>query len=1538
MAPASSFLAALGLMAVTYMSMCEAQGTQSFIVYPTTCLYGGGESYRGTQSTTQDGLTCQAWDSQTPHEHNRNSTNYPNGGLQGNYCRNPDGEPRPWCYTTDPGVRWQYCSIPSCYGQDDCYTGSGHEYRGTANVVGSGRKCQRWDSQSPHPHSYTPSSQPNAGLQEDYCRNPSQGTQPWCYTLDPGTRWEYCGLPLCGSGPTQAPTAPPDQYFSYTSDCYFGSGLTYRGTVSRTQGGVTCQRWDSVTPHDQDYPNRFPFADLRENYCRNPDGPPYTPWCYTTDPNLLWDYCQVPKCYADQCYVPDGADYRGTVAVTSSGRRCQSWNSQSPHQHNRTPQNYPQAGLTNNYCRNPDDDTSPWCYTIDPAVRVEYCPLDLCSGWTGDFILGDDFTVQTTHCVIGAGSSYRGTHSQTDSGLTCQRWDSQTPQQHNYRPISYPDGGLDENYCRNPDGEPRTWCFTTDPSVRWQYCSIPSCFDASECYDGNGESYRGARNVTESGRACQRWDSQSPHPHSRTPENFPSAGLDENFCRNPDGEAEPWCYTQDPNTRWERCALNPCVAPSPTTTVPDYFEKPTSCYFGDGATYRGQVSTTETGITCQRWDSQSPHQHSMVASHPNSGLEENYCRNPDSGDRPWCYTTDPSNRWQYCSIPACYPGDCYTGDGAGYRGTMSVTSSGRQCQPWASQSPHAHDRTPQNYPQAGLEQNYCRNPDDDTSPWCYTVDPTVRVEYCPLRVCDDTAGGTIIGPDGAVFSTTCAFGDGSSYRGTVSQTQSGLTCQRWDSQSPHQHNYPSTYPDAGLDQNYCRNPDGEPRTWCYTTDPSVRWQYCNVPSCFPNQCYSGNGADYRGSVNITRSGRACQRWDSQSPHPHSRTPENFPSAGLDENFCRNPDGEAEPWCYTQDPNTRWDVCVIDSCDPSATPPPSAQYQVFPTDCYFGNGETYRGQQARTKSGIPCQRWDSQTPHQHNIPDRYPTAGLDSNYCRNPDQHDGGPWCYTTNPNTRWEECDVTKCYDDCYLGNGGDYRGRINVTSSGRICQRWDTQTPHAHSRTPDNYPTSGLVDNYCRNPDNDTRPWCYTIDPTARVEYCPLGSCVWTEDVIGSESKVYPKHCYFGDGATYRGTVSMTSGGLTCQRWDSQSPHPHDQTIRHPDAGLDENYCRNPDGEPRTWCYTTDPNVRWQYCTVPQCFSDCYNDAGASYRGTVNITSSGRACQRWDSQTPHPHTRTPTAYPSAGLDQNFCRNPDGEAEPWCYTQDPYVRWEACVISNCDGTVPPPSHRYKVFPENCYFGDGATYRGKVSVSKDGIPCQRWDSQTPHQHDIPSRFPNTELNENYCRNPDGWDRPWCYTTDPNIRWQVCDIPGCFPGECYDDNGVSYRGKVNVTSSGRACQRWDSQTPHQHFNTDSFPQAGLQDNYCRNPNGDVKPWCYTIDPLTRIEFCVVPNCANYTGPQPQKGGRNTGGIVAGAVVAILVLVAAVLGVAYYFLFWRKRMDDGKGLVVNESPVAAGSVGFQDILARDDKTDTEGPNVFSNPNYDMTEQTTA
>jgi len=66
-------------------------------------------------STTRTGITCQKWDSQSPHEHVYTSAKYPSSGLVENFCRNPDSEPEgPWCYTNDPDKRWEYCQISEC--------------------------------------------------------------------------------------------------------------------------------------------------------------------------------------------------------------------------------------------------------------------------------------------------------------------------------------------------------------------------------------------------------------------------------------------------------------------------------------------------------------------------------------------------------------------------------------------------------------------------------------------------------------------------------------------------------------------------------------------------------------------------------------------------------------------------------------------------------------------------------------------------------------------------------------------------------------------------------------------------------------------------------------------------------------------------------------------------------------------------------------------------------------------------------------------------------------------------------------------------------------------------------------------------------------------------------------------------------------------------------------------------------------------------------------------------------------------------------
>ncbi|XP_019614615.1 PREDICTED: uncharacterized protein LOC109462502 [Branchiostoma belcheri] len=167
------------------------------------------------------------------------------------------------------------------------------------------------------------------------------------------------------------------------------------------------------------------------------------------------------------------------------------------------------------------------------------------------------------------GSSYRGKVETLRVAQrqvsTCQSWTSQYPHTHNHTPEAYPSAGLERNYCRNPDGKDRPWCYTNNPTIRWMYCddvfacgALPTrCFYESD----RGRSYAGRINRA-GDRLCQRWDSQSPHPHPHTPQAHPDAGLEENFCRNPDNDNKdrPWCYTTDAVWRWSYCDVMPCVA------------------------------------------------------------------------------------------------------------------------------------------------------------------------------------------------------------------------------------------------------------------------------------------------------------------------------------------------------------------------------------------------------------------------------------------------------------------------------------------------------------------------------------------------------------------------------------------------------------------------------------------------------------------------------------------------------------------------------------------------------------------------------------------------------------------------------------------------------------------------------------------------------------------------------------------------------------------------------------------------------------------
>ena len=65
-------------------------------------------------------------------------------------------------------------------------------------------------------------------------------------------------------------------------------------------------------------------------------------------------------------------------------------------------------------------------------------------------------------------------------------------------------------------------------------------------------------------------------------------------------------------------------------------------------------------------------------------------------------------------------------------------------------------------------------------------------------------------------------------------------------------------------------------------------------------------------------------------------------------------------------------------------------------------------------------------------------------------------------------------------------------------------------------------------------------------------------------------------------GEANTTIDGISCQKWSDARQY--DQNFTH--VG-DHNFCRNPNGEvsqSQVWCYTTDPEVSYQSCSVPFC------------------------------------------------------------------------------------------------------------------------------------------------------------------------------------------------------------------------------------------------------------------------------------------------------------------------------------------------------------------
>uniref|UniRef100_A0A8B9QVT9 Kringle domain-containing protein n=1 Tax=Anas platyrhynchos TaxID=8839 RepID=A0A8B9QVT9_ANAPL len=74
------------------------------------------------------------------------------------------------------------------------------------------------------------------------------------------------------------------------------------------------------------------------------------------------------------------------------------------------------------------------------------------------------------------------------------------------------------------------------------------------------------------------------------------------------------------------------------------------------------------------------------------------------------------------------------------------------------------------------------------------------------------------------------------------------------------------------------------------------------------------------------------------------------------------------------------------------------------------------------------------------------------------------------------------------------------------------------------------------------------------------------------------------------------------------------------------------------------------------------------------------------------------------------------------------------------------------YVRNCIIGKGADYKGTISVTKSGIQCQAWNSMIPHEHRSARKIT--------AETPEGKrEGHGVFTTSPETRHEVCDIPLC-----------------------------------------------------------------------------------------------------------------------------------------------------------------------------------
>jgi len=225
--------------------------------------------------------------------------------------------------------------------------------------------------------------------------------------------------------------------------------------------------------------------------------------------------------------------------------------------------------------------------------------------------------------------------------------------------------------------------------------------------------------------------------------------------------------------------------------------------------------------------------------------------------------------------------------------------------------------------------------------------------------------------------------------------------------------------------------------------------------------------------------------------------------------------------------------------------------------------------------------------------------------------------------------------------------------------------------------------------------------------------------------------------------------------------------------------YVRNVPGAPMCGCVEQMPVVTRADCTQidinNEQFRFSYTSTGGLVGDIVNLKIDFAACQGADGKN-----NDLEAYYQRLVNEGKASDTEKEEFDKHIVGDTYCREAIDNFLDKKGLVPKPQCRHG-YPLECGCEEVSQtdYRGYINVTEQGYTCMRWASQDPHSHRYTrSRYPDSGLVDNYCRNPSEARRTWCYTTDPNKRWDYCGVPSCA-----EETGGNHRRLLQAVAEGQ-----------------------------------------------------------------------------------------------------------------------------------------------------------